>query len=238
MLGSRFAYAVLMFVAAGVATLLIRRHQKTLSLSTSQRWTIIGSGFVGATFAAKLPFLIFGQSSGAWWATWLGDGKTILWGLVGGYVGVEIGKAMLEVRTRTGDTFVVGVAVAIAIGRLGCLLFGCCFGTPTDLPWGVRFATAEDQGILLRHPTQIYESLFHLAFAFVAAYGITRDWLKGNWMPVYLIAYCVYRFVSEYIRPEPKIFSGLTFYQISAVIIAIGMSLVLMRRRSMIPAAA
>lgn len=113
MLGSRFAYALLMLVAAVVATLLIRRRQKTLSLSASQRWTILGSRFVGATFAAKLPFLIFGQSSGPWWATWLGDGKTILWGLVGGYVGVEVGEAMWEVRTRTGDTFVIEVSLIL-----------------------------------------------------------------------------------------------------------------------------
>lgn len=221
-----------MVAAAVVATILVRLQQKTLRLSASERWTILASAFVGATFAAKLPFLVLGQASGPWWATWLGDGKTILWGLVGGYVGVEVGKLMVNVRTRTGDTFVIGIATAIGIGRIGCLLFGCCYGTPTDLPWGVRFATAEDQGALLRHPTQVYESTFHLAFACFAAYGIGRGWLKQNWMPVYLIAYCIYRFLSEFIRPEPAMLVGFTFYQLSAVVIAVGMSIVLLKRAS------
>lgn len=237
MLGSRLAYGLLMVAAAVVATMLVRRQQKSLPLSVSERWTILASGFVGATFAAKLPFLILGQASGPWWATWLGDGKTILWGLVGGYVGVEIGKFMVDVRTRTGDTFVVGIATAVGIGRIGCLLFGCCYGTPTDLRLGVRFSTAEDHGVLLRHPAQAYESVFHLAFACVAAYGIGRGWWKQNWMPVYLIAYCVYRFVSEFIRPEPVMLIGFTFYQLSAVLIAFGMSIVLLKRANQVAVA-
>jgi phosphatidylglycerol:prolipoprotein diacylglycerol transferase len=235
MFESRLAYAALMIIAAVVATYFVSKRQRRLSLSSMERWTIIASGFVGATFAAKLPFLIFGMASGPWWATWLGDGKTILWGLVGGYVGVEAGKAMLDIRTRTGDTFVVGIALAIAIGRFGCLFFGCCFGTPTDLPWGICFPTADDGGLIPRHPTQIYESLFHFSSAAVAAYGMRRGWLKGDWMPVYLIAYCVYRFISESIRPELRLFSGLTFYQLSAVVIAIAMGIVLLRRHQAPP---
>ncbi len=230
MYGSRTAYTALMIVAAVVATWFVSKRQQTLRLSPSERWTILASGFVGATFAAKLPFLLFGLTSGPWWTTWLGDGKTILWGLVGGYVGVEVGKSMMDIRTKTGDTFVVGIAVAIAIGRIGCLLFGCCFGTPTDLPWGVCFSTAADGGTIPRHPTQIYESIFHLAFAALAAYAIRRDWLQGDWMPMYLIAYCSYRFSSEFIRPEMKLIGGLTFYQLSAIVISTGMIAVLVRR--------
>ena len=199
-------------------------------MSRAERLTIVASGFVGATFAAKLPFLILGHEGGPWWTGWLADGKTVLWALAGGYLGVEVGKAMLDIRTKTGDTFVVGVAIAIGIGRIGCLLFGCCYGTPTDLPWGICFITAADGGTLARHPTQIYESIFHFAFAGVAAFGIGRNWRKGDWMPMYLIAYCVYRFASEFIRPEVRLFAGLTFYQLSAVVIALAMALVMLHR--------
>ena len=230
MTGSRLAYTLLMIAAAVVATWLVSRRQRSLSLKASDRWTILASGFVGATFSAKAPFLLFGQLGGPLWAPWLGDGKTILWGLAGGYLGVEVGKYMVGVRVRTGDTFVVGIALAIAIGRIGCLLFGCCYGLPTNLPWGICFVTAEDGGLIPRHPTQIYESLFHLFFAGVAAVGIQRRWLVGDWMPVYLIGYCVYRFVSEWVRPEARIAMGLTFYQLSALVIAAAMTMVLLHR--------
>ncbi|HVP44052.1 MAG TPA: prolipoprotein diacylglyceryl transferase family protein, partial [Terriglobales bacterium] len=39
----------------------------------------------------------------------------------------------------TCDVFAPGVALGHGIGRLGCFAAGCCFGKPTDLPWGVTF---------------------------------------------------------------------------------------------------
>ena len=37
------------------------------------------------------------------------------------------------------DVLAVGLMAALIFGRIGCFLNGCCYGKPTDLPWGVRF---------------------------------------------------------------------------------------------------
>jgi len=37
------------------------------------------------------------------------------------------------------DVLAVGLLLALVFGRMGCFLNGCCWGRPTDLPWGVRF---------------------------------------------------------------------------------------------------
>jgi len=37
------------------------------------------------------------------------------------------------------DIFAIGLMLALAFGRIGCFLNGCCFGKPTNLPWGVCF---------------------------------------------------------------------------------------------------
>jgi phosphatidylglycerol:prolipoprotein diacylglycerol transferase len=37
------------------------------------------------------------------------------------------------------DILVIGLMLALVFGRIGCLLNGCCFGRPTDLPWAIRF---------------------------------------------------------------------------------------------------
>ncbi|MBN1508534.1 MAG: prolipoprotein diacylglyceryl transferase [Sedimentisphaerales bacterium] len=37
------------------------------------------------------------------------------------------------------DALAIGLVVALVFGRIGCFLNGCCYGKPTDLPWGVRF---------------------------------------------------------------------------------------------------
>src|SRR5207244_3785073 len=118
------------------------------------------AAFVGGALGAKLPF-VFGR--GESWLTeaaWISDGKTITTGLIGAYLAVELMKLALGVRVKTGDTFALPLALAMAVGRLGCFFNGCCYGTPTDLPWAVPFAV--DGQVVLCHPTQIYESLFHV----------------------------------------------------------------------------
>jgi hypothetical protein len=164
----RVGYTFFMLLATGVAGWLYRRNQASSELRSGQKLGIAIGGIIGATFAAKVPFILTSDPSAGVLAAWFGDGKTVLWGLAGGYVGVEVAKWSLYVRGRTGNRFVVPVAAAIAIGRLGCLFNGCCYGIPTDQSWGVR-SIAADGGVLLRHPAPLYESFFHAAFAVVAA---------------------------------------------------------------------
>lgn len=214
-----------MVIATVVAGLLLRRRQQNLDLDKVQKIGIAIGGLIGATLAAKLPFILGADPAGGLFGAWLSDGKTILWALVGGYIGVEVAKWSVHVTTRTGDSFVIPVAIAIAIGRVGCLLYGCCYGIETDQTWGLQFIAAPDGGAVLRHPAQLYEIIFHVSFALIAWAGIARQrpssLLQGNWMPNYMIAYATFRFISEYWRPEQRLAIGLTFYQWSAMVIAL-----------------
>ncbi|MEM6472896.1 MAG: prolipoprotein diacylglyceryl transferase family protein [Planctomycetota bacterium] len=221
----RIGYFIAMVVATIAAGLLYRRDNRS-TLSTEQRLGIAIGGVVGATFFAKLPFLF---SSGSPAAFWFGDGKTVLWGLAGGYLGVEVAKWSLYVRCRTGDRFVVPVAVAIGLGRFGCLFNGCCYGVPTDGSWGFSSAVFASDTVA-RHPAPLYESVFHLAFAAAAAIGTRRGLCRDLWMLIYLVSYCVFRFVSETWRCEPELAYGLTFYQYSSIVIGFIFSLLLIRR--------
>ncbi len=157
------------------------------------------------------------------WIHWLSDGKTVLGGIFGGYVSVELTKAWLGVRKGTGDAFAIPIAAGLSIGRLGCFFGGCCFGIPTQLPWGIAFPTAPDGGELLRHPIQLYETLFHA----LALGGLVilqqRRWFAGHRLKVYLIGYLVFRFFTELLRPEPVMVAGLTAYQIACVVLATGL---------------
>jgi phosphatidylglycerol:prolipoprotein diacylglycerol transferase len=42
------------------------------------------------------------------------------------------------------DILAIGLMLALALGRIGCFMRGCCFGKPTDLPWAVRFPYGSD----------------------------------------------------------------------------------------------
>ena len=209
-------YTLIMSVSVLVGFGLAKLTQTGLRLPAWQRFGIGIGAFVGAMLGAKLPFLFDSWEAFMSGATWFSSGKTILTGLVGGYLGVEISKWIMEIDQKTGDSFVVPVAAAIAIGRLGCFQAGCCYGTPTELPWGVVFETADS---MRRHPTQIYEFLFHATAA--AAFFCVQDTnlFAQNRVKLYIVAYAVYRFVTEFIRPEADLYWGLTGYQISCVLI-------------------
>ncbi|GAB4210222.1 MAG: hypothetical protein OHK0013_30640 [Sandaracinaceae bacterium] len=184
-----------------------------LTLPRAQRIGLAIGALIGAAVGAKAPFLLDDLEATYDGTVWITDGRTLTWGLVGGYLGVELTKRILGVRARTGDSFAPAVAASIALGRIGCFVGGCCYGAESSLPWAVDFGDG-----VHRHPTQLYESAFHaLAFLGLLALG-RRGLFEHHRMKLYAIAYFAYRFVTEWIRPEPRGVLGLTFYQWSALV--------------------
>lgn len=207
-----WAYPALMVASVAVAALLSRGSRSALGLTRSQRLGIALGAFCGAMIGAKLPFVLSdweGLKSGR---AWFDGGKTIVLGLVGGYFGVELAKWSLRIKVKTGDSFAVPVPAAVAVGRLSCFVGGCCYGKPTALPWGVDFGDG-----LRRHPTQLYEAAFHASMAALLAWMRSRGLFRGQLIKLYILAYLIYRFLTEFLRPEPAIFAGLTGYQWAAV---------------------
>jgi phosphatidylglycerol:prolipoprotein diacylglycerol transferase len=93
------------------------------------------------------------------------SGGVFYGGLIAG-VGVAlwyIRRHRLPLWTTT-DVFAPGIALGHVVGRLGCLMAGCCFGRPTSVPWAITFrdpAAAANVGTPLGvplHPTQLYEA--------------------------------------------------------------------------------
>lgn len=215
----RLLYAAFMLLAA-VVFLLVRwklpKNPAVAALPRTHRFALAAAGFVGGVFAAKLPFLLGADPAVV---PFLADGKTITTGLIGAYLAVELVKLLLGVMVKTGDSFALPLAAAVAVGRWGCFFNGCCAGTETTLPWGVDFGDG-----VKRHPTQIYESLFHLLMAAVVLWLMAKKRLPGHRLQLYLIAYSAYRFLTEFIRPEPGWWLGLTFYQWAAAALGVGLA--------------
>jgi phosphatidylglycerol---prolipoprotein diacylglyceryl transferase len=210
-------YGGIMIAAVVVMSLLLRRWQAKLPLTWWEKLTLGIGGFAGAMIGAKLPFALSDWTGLVSGAAWFSDGKTILCGIVGGYFGVELAKWALDVRIKTGDTFAVPVAVGVAIGRIACFAAGCCYGTPTDLPWGVCFARAGDS--TPRHPTQLYEAAFHLTMAGILFALQQKQLCRGQLVKLYILAYLGYRFLTEFIRPEARWLWGLSGYQWTALVL-------------------
>lgn len=213
---NRPAYALFMMLA--LLTFLVVRWLMPKSASVARlNWqTQLGLGmaaFLGGILAAKLPFIIMQQEDPTSFWAWASDGKTITTGLLGAYLGVELAKLILALHVKTGDSFALPLACALAVGRWGCFFNGCCYGTPTNLSWGVDFGDA-----CPRHPIQIYESLFHFIMALILLWIFKKGFLVHQRLKFYLIGYAIFRFSTEYLRPEPILWQGLTFYQIVALV--------------------
>ena len=210
-----WTYAAIMLAAVATGIVLFRRTQEPLGLNGWEKFGLGLGAFCGGMIGAKLPFVLADWQGLVSGTAWLDDGKTIMAGLVGGYLGVQLAEWAMGIRARMCDGFAVPLAGAVAVGRLACFSAGCCYGTVTSLPWGIDFGDGQP-----RHPTQLYESAFHLAAAVILYRLQRRGLLRGRLIRVYFVAYFSYRFLTEFIRPEPALWLGLTGYQWAALFLA------------------
>ena len=214
---TRWLHPVITGVAVVLSLVVLKRKYQSSNLQESDKVAIGLATFFGAMIGSRFPFLLGVESANT--VIWFADGKTILGGIFGGYVAVEITKILCGIRERTGDYFAVPVAIAVAGGRLACFFGGCCFGVVSDLPWCFSFPASGDD--LLRHPTQLYEASFHFIWIGILLMLEAKSWLKEKRLAVYLGSYLVFRFLTEMIRPEPQMFGGLTSYQIACLLLII-----------------
>ena len=111
---------------------------------------------------------------------------------------------------RMADCIAPGIALGQAIGRLGCLAAGCCYGAPTNLPWAIRFTdsyASENMGTPFNiplHPTQLYESVGTLVLFGYLMWRRTRPHRTGQIMLEYLGIYAVLRFIIEFFRADDR----------------------------------
>jgi phosphatidylglycerol:prolipoprotein diacylglycerol transferase len=109
----------------------------------------------------------------------------------------------------TADLLVPFIALGQAIGRIGCLLNGCCYGKPSV--FGIYFPALGQKLI----PTQLYSSLLLFLIFFILRFMQERKHLPGQIMYSYFFLYSIKRFAIEFFRNDsPRIFHGLTVFQI------------------------
>lgn len=132
---------------------------------------------------------------------------------------------------KTADSFAPGIAIGHAFGRLGCFAAGCCYGKPTDKPWGVVFTdplankiTGTPLGIHI-HPTQLYESFGLLAIFAICMWLWPRRSFFGQVAASYLFLYGLLRYFTEFVRDDPErgsMFGGLmTVTQFLAILMVV-----------------
>jgi phosphatidylglycerol:prolipoprotein diacylglycerol transferase len=114
------------------------------------------------------------------------------------------------------DCCAPSAALAIAIGRAGCFLHGCCYGKPSGLPWAVSFPSGSEphskqlaEGLITPdrlslplHPTQLYEALFAFSLFLFLIRCSRKPRPEGELAALLFLLYPVARFLNEFLRDD------------------------------------
>jgi phosphatidylglycerol:prolipoprotein diacylglycerol transferase len=142
----------------------------------------------------------------------------------------------------TTDVFAPGVALGHIVGRIGCLMAGCCFGQPTSMPWGITFRDPQafaNSGTTLNvplHPTQLYEAGAEaLILVFLLVFERRGRPFPGRTFWSYMLLYGISRLIIEVYRGDSRgmvfdVLSTSQFVSILLVPLSIVMLVVLSRR--------
>ena len=192
------------------------------------------AALAGAFLGAKLVYL-----GAEGWLHWhdanrwviLATGKSVTGALLGGYLAVEIAKRLLGYRGTTGDWFAVIVPAGVMIGRIGCMINGCCLGKVCTASW----FTINDVNGVPRWPASQMEFVFNAVMLGVILLLRRGRIVPGQLFHIYLMAYGIFRFFHEFLRDTPQLVGPVSGYQIAALgIFALGAAGFVRRRQLMI----
>ncbi len=211
------------FISLGIliGTYILYRNSKKAGLNTAYMLDIaiicIISGYIGG----RLFHIIFSMPS-----YYINNPLEIFQFWKGGYAiyGAIIFPILfiyLYARYRKIPTLSVTDALAPAlsagtfIGRIGCLLQGCCYGKISSVPWAITDTFGID-----RHPTQIYLSLHGLIMFLILTYIYRHKKYDGQTTYWYFLLYSSGRFIIEMFRADERGgFLGMSSFQMISIIL-------------------
>ena len=179
------------------------RKRSVDTISSNNRLSIIIGAIFGALLLSRIiaflenPTLNYEQG----WISLLNN-KTIMGGLFGGLLGVELAKKIIGEKQSSGDLFTLPIIVGIAIGRLGCFLAGIkefTYGKETTLFFGMDLGDG-----ISRHPIALYEILFlGLLFLLIRSLQKSKNpWRSGSLFKLFMVSYFFFRFLIEFLKPN------------------------------------
>jgi len=248
------SYTVMFALAFLVGTLLPAREnfrrEKPFPITTMGGVWV----FFGALIGSKVYWWVqYGKWEDLKWGMFLLNGGLVFYGgLIGGVLGgIAYVRWCRAPVAQVADLVMPYVALSHALGRLGCFLNGCCWGSVTSAPWGVTYprtgwgAYHEQivEGLIAKgtkhplpvHPTQVYEALGCVVLFLVLRFIYKKGSPTGLIVALYMLFYGMLRFTTEFFRGDSAHpLMGLTASQFVAVALMVGGLgvLVLLRFRS------
>lgn len=217
-------FFLLFALLAGLGWLLIEARRRRWSREEVIPITL--AAFVGGMIGARVSILFFNGfeyaplvlNMYALFDPRIGPGS-ILGGVAGAYIGGYIASKAIGKESCSCDAFAPAMALATAIGRVGCFLsFEDGLGKATTLPWGVHVPGAD----YLVHPAPLYDMAFNLIWFGILLALRDHKWMQnGNLLKFGIAGYAFFRFFVEFVRNNQVMAFGLTGQQfVSALLFA------------------
>ena len=196
---------------------------------------------------ASLPAMLLAGAAGlvgaGLWAQWVEGSPELMrpFGYYGGVLGLVLGAALAGRFSPAGGwlllgSFAVGGPWVQSLGRLRCLVQGCCHGGPAPEAAGIRYRHPRSRvtrltelALVPLHPTQLYAILWNAPVALVVGRLWSLHLSVAFPCGAYLLMNGLGRFVEESLRGEPQTPRrlGLRLYQWMALASALAGALVL-----------
>lgn len=229
-------YMALLFVA--VASVVVVSVAEGKRVGIRQRtiyslalWGILG-GLVGSRLLIILDLWEFYRAHPE--QIWALEGHTIYGAVLGALAATLIFARIKRLSFwKLGDIVAPGAVLGKAIGRIGCLLHGCCYGLPTELPWAVVYTHPDSVAPLQTpmHPAVAYQLVWNL-LVFGALWRLRKLQPKGSLFLLYLTLYAVGDLGTRFFRVGAPFLLGLYQAQlVGLAVLAVAAPLLIQRRR-------
>ena len=203
----------------GFRYFLFLRKKKSEPIPDQNRlWILVGAIF-GALLGSRLlgslenPIEFYHASNPV---SFFYENKTIVGGLLGGLIGVEILKKIIGETKNSGDLFVYPLLLGLIIGRIGCFSMGVyeeTFGQPSNFILAMNLGDG-----ILRHPVTLYEIVF-LILIWVVLRITEKKYVLANGalFKLFMIAYLSFRLFLDFIKPHYTFPFGLSTIQMACI---------------------
>ena len=196
----------------------LKRRQGDTVESMNRLYVVIAAtlGAVGGShLLGALENIPEWRSSPHFWI-YLYSNKTLVGGIIGALICVELVKKVIGERQNTGDLFTYPLMLGMIIGRIGCFSAGVyeqTYGYSSRLPWAMDLGDG-----ILRQPVALYEIVF-LMLLWAALIMVQRRYVleQGALFKLFIISYLLFRFLLDFIKPGWRYFFGLGSIQLTCI---------------------
>ncbi|NIP78919.1 MAG: prolipoprotein diacylglyceryl transferase [Gemmatimonadetes bacterium] len=250
------SFGLMMFLSFVVGAWVLARQFEKRGMDPELAWDMLLWIAVGGILGAKLYYVglhiddlladplreLTNRGGLVWYGGFIGGVAAFYW---------QIRRRSLPLA-KTFDSAAPALAIAYAVGRMGCFLVGDDYGRPTDSWVGIAFpegyppttagyfrsigtqipADIPDTAVLAVHPTQLYEIAAALVM-FAILWRLSGSLRPGRLFALYLVMYAVERFAVEFVRAKTDhVLLGLTTSQIASMVLVLVAAVIWQRTRS------